>query len=319
MPLDGFQSKALEGLVKWLSSEEKALKTNVPCLCGSGDFFVLSEKDRYGIPLDIVICKECGLVMQNPRMCDEGFGIFNAKYFADINFVINVQPPEELFFWRKKDTSPQIYDTLKEYMTPSSTVLEIGCAAGSVVEFFNELGHESVGIDLDERYISYGRSRGLELYCCSAENLLPRYEAGFDLIILDHVLEHLVDLGRELHAVKRLLKPGGYVYMGIPGIKGFALEWYHFDFLDSLQLMHLYYWNKDTFLQTMGWFGLHAVTCDEYISAVLQVGDAVSVKEKINYSRDILQFILHLEKHRLSLQKETYNIAPERGEYYELM
>ena len=59
----------------------------------------------------------------------------------------------------------------------------------------------------------------------------------------------------------------------------------------------------------MGWFGLHAVKCDEYISAVLQPGEAVPVNEKANYSGDILQFLLHLEKHRLEMLKGTYNLA----------
>ena len=166
-----------------------------------------------------------------------------------------------------------------------------------------------MGIDLDERYISYGRARDLELYCCDAEGLLPHNEGRFDFIVMEHVLEHLVDLDLELSAVKRLLKPGGYIYAGVPGIKGFSLDYYQFDFLNSLQIMHLYYWNKDTFLQTMGWFGLHAVKCDEYISAILQPGEAISVNSKINYSEDMLQFLLHLEKHRLELLKGRYNLV----------
>jgi len=307
VPLDGFQDKALRRLAKWLSSCEESRTYKVPCLCGSINFWVLSEKDRYGISLETVLCKECGLVMQNPRMSAEGFRYFNAKYFADINFINNAQPPEELFYWRKKDASPFIHKKLKDYLPPEGTILEIGCAAGSVVEYFNELGYKSVGIDLDERYISYGQSRGLELYCCDAEGLLKGNEGRFDIIILEHVIEHLVDLERELLAIKRLLKPEGYVYVGAPGIKGFSLEYYNFDFLNSLQLMHLFYWDKDTFLQTMCWYGLHAVSCDEHITAILKKGNVTGFRDKVNYSGDILQFLLHLERHRLGLQKGTYS------------
>lgn len=40
---------------------------NVLCECRSNNFDILSEKDRYGLPVRIVICKNCGLIYQTPR------------------------------------------------------------------------------------------------------------------------------------------------------------------------------------------------------------------------------------------------------------
>ena len=51
------------------------------------------------------------------------------------------------------------------------------------------------------------------------------------------------------------------------------------------------------------------IDLDRYISAILQPGEAISVNSKINYSEDMLQFLLHLEKHRLELLKGIYNLS----------
>ena len=42
---------------------------NVNCIiCNSSNFELLSEKDRYGLSMSVVICKKCGLVQTSPRM-----------------------------------------------------------------------------------------------------------------------------------------------------------------------------------------------------------------------------------------------------------
>jgi len=50
---------------------------NVPCcVCGGENFELLSEKDRYGLYVPVVICKDCGLIYTNPRMTQDAFNQF---------------------------------------------------------------------------------------------------------------------------------------------------------------------------------------------------------------------------------------------------
>lgn len=46
------------------------------CVCGGKRFEPLSEKDRYGLYLPVVICHDCGLVQANPRMTQQSYNQF---------------------------------------------------------------------------------------------------------------------------------------------------------------------------------------------------------------------------------------------------
>ena len=41
----------------------------------------------------------------------------------------------------------------------SLKILEIGSASGGILKYFQENGCEVVGIDLDERYLNYGKRK----------------------------------------------------------------------------------------------------------------------------------------------------------------
>ncbi|MHA1129530.1 MAG: hypothetical protein ACTSQQ_01870, partial [Candidatus Helarchaeota archaeon] len=38
------------------------------CICHNKEFEILSNKERYGLYVSIVICQRCGLIQTNPRM-----------------------------------------------------------------------------------------------------------------------------------------------------------------------------------------------------------------------------------------------------------
>jgi len=305
--IDGMQARAREHVLNWVTSTETVMEEKA-CLCGGREFHLLSEKDSYGIPVRIVICRQCGIIFQNPRMTQEEFNLFYREYFSGISFNGYAVAPEDYFFWRKKDGPSAIYECVKDVLRPDIHILEIGCGAGGVLERFREIGCQVTGIDLNNEYIAYGKSRGLDLHCCHAEDFVKRDRRKFDIVILAHVLEHFLDIEKELEIIKKLLKPQGFLYVEIPGIKGFSLGAHQYDFLNSLQLAHTYYFDRDTFVQMMSWYGFRCVKSNEYISSLFQIDDTC-VMSRENYCSDILRFLSHLEAYRNSLQKGTYDQA----------
>ena len=55
---------------------------SVSCpICNGENFETLSQKDRYGLYLNVVICKQCGLIQANPRMTKKSYEAFyNCEY-----------------------------------------------------------------------------------------------------------------------------------------------------------------------------------------------------------------------------------------------
>lgn len=62
-------------------------KTIEKCpICNHERFLLIAEKDRYGIPLDTMVCEKCGLVFSLNQMTTDGSIIPNiiVKYMKEL-------------------------------------------------------------------------------------------------------------------------------------------------------------------------------------------------------------------------------------------
>ncbi len=98
----------------------------------------------------------------------------------------------------------------------SAKILDIGCAAGGLLEIFKSNGYENIyGSDPSAFCASFVRSSlGCTVYAGSF--LSVEIKEKFDLIILTHVLEHILDIREFIKKIKSLLKKDGVVYIECP-------------------------------------------------------------------------------------------------------
>ena len=123
-----------------------------------------------------------------------------------------------------------IIDTLRKYAPEfevgGARVLDVGCGDAGALIAFAEQGALCAGIESYEPSLERGRLRAadhgvdVDLRKGVAE-AIPFADASFDLVLLDNVLEHVNDRPLTLREVRRVLKPGGLLYMVTP--KPFAL------------------------------------------------------------------------------------------------
>ena len=115
---------------------------------------------------------------------------------------------------------------LPDFQVEGARMLDVGCGDAGVPIAFAEAGAEAVGVEPFERSVERGKVRAeehgvrLELHQAFAESL-PFPDASFDLVVLDNVLEHVRDRDRTLAEIRRVLRPGGILYLVTP--KPFAL------------------------------------------------------------------------------------------------
>ncbi|CAA9341926.1 MAG: hypothetical protein AVDCRST_MAG68-3131 [uncultured Gemmatimonadetes bacterium] len=123
-----------------------------------------------------------------------------------------------------------VADTLRTYVPEldiaGARVLDIGCGDAGVLIAIAEQGARTAGIELDEKSLERGRLRaeehGVEVELRSGvAEALPWGDGSFDLVILDNVLEHVRDREKTLAEIRRVLRPGGFLYMVTP--KPFSL------------------------------------------------------------------------------------------------
>jgi SAM-dependent methyltransferase len=93
--------------------------------------------------------------------------------------------------------------------------LDVGCSTGGLLEILNKYtSWELYGVEPDKKSSSIAKKKGLNIYNGLLETYNP--EQKFDMIILNHVLEHLPDPAKTIQKVNLLLKDNGVLVGEIP-------------------------------------------------------------------------------------------------------
>ena len=94
---------------------------------------------------------------------------------------------------------------VEQYHLENSRVLEVGCGRGA----FQDLVTRYVGVDLSE---TVARHLHKPFFCASA-TVLPFHDDSFEAAWSIHVLEHVRDPEPALLEMRRVLKPGGLLFL----------------------------------------------------------------------------------------------------------
>jgi ubiquinone/menaquinone biosynthesis C-methylase UbiE len=120
-----------------------------------------------------------------------------------------------------------------ERLGPHKRILDIGSGFGSFVLLSKQKGLDAVGIEISEFEVNIAKKR-LKLsfpdedpkkyfYIGNAGNL--PFEANcFDAVTFWNVLEHIEERDEVLSAVKRVIRPGGLVFILCPNYASFRFE-----------------------------------------------------------------------------------------------
>ena len=121
---------------------------------------------------------------------------------------------------------------LESEAPPPRRVLEIGCAEGKQMEVFINRDWEAVGIEIGEPMAEIGRQRGLNILCGEfQEDTFP--DNYFDMVIMSHVIEHLLDPVRTLNICNNILKSTGWLVLETPSIPNYQDTDHMFFFTQS--------------------------------------------------------------------------------------
>ena len=142
------------------------------------------------------------------------------KKFLSSIFWCPISSKEKIEYYQEKIRELE-WNAIKKFIPPSSTFLDVGCGAGySLIKAKEELLCEVQGIDPEPGAHGVGRfTLGLwkdrPIIQGSAESL-PFESESFDVVYSSHVLEHVHSEDQALLEMKRVLKPGGVLIIGMP-------------------------------------------------------------------------------------------------------
>lgn len=294
--LDELQLKYKKIMEDKIESGEYEFESVNCVVCGNRDFEPLSEKDRFGLYMPVVICKTCGLIQTNPRMNQESYNQFYDLEYRELAEGENRTPANR--FSSQKNRGEKIFDFVEKNLEKpfkNKFVVEIGTGAGGILQAFKEKGNTVFGVDLGSEYINYGKNRGLDLKVGGIAEV-EKLSAKPDLIIYNHTLEHILNPIEELKKIRDMLAQSGAVYIEVPGIKNLDDSYKYRDFLKYLQCAHVYHFSLKTLKNVACKAGLSFINGDEQARSLFKIGEIEDGFE--NDFQEAYGFLKKLEKRR---------------------
>ncbi len=210
-------------------------------LCDGKDFAPLAQNDRNLLGISTVGCRRCGFVQTNPRPSVVGLDRFYREHYRvfyqgakapDLEYIANLNKDVRLAY-----TANFFSDRIK--LRSDSVVLDFGCGEGSLFAALRKAGFTGsfYGVELNATFGEYASRYGNATVSNSISSREP-----VDLVIVNHVLEHLSDPVGVLRQLGNLLKKDGRLYVDVPDVE-------EYNGIKDLHIAHIYHFSERTLSQ----------------------------------------------------------------------
>ncbi|TSA09139.1 MAG: methyltransferase domain-containing protein [Deltaproteobacteria bacterium] len=239
----------------------------IPCpLCGAEikDHETLFLKNGY----TFVRCTRCDMIFTNPQVKDDYLKeLYGKSCAADLWFEIQESSKEQV--WKKNYYLDNINLILKFCPNKVCRLLDIGCSSGYFLQLLENYYKDkirAVGIELNEKAVSYASNKGLQVRKCLLEDM-PK-EEKYDIFTLFGLLEHLPSPKHFLQQIKDYANPGALIFAIVPN----AYSLYHL-FLQQKSVSfdgrnHLLYFSENTIKQLFQGSGHEVIFNDTILTGL---------------------------------------------------
>lgn len=177
---------------------------------------------RAGYPhIGRVRCRVCGAVFAHPMATEAELLQFYDRYYDRGNFgdqSYKAQVARQ--YAEMRATDPEALRS-PFYVRPRSgdRILDVGCGLGLSLVYASCVGAECHGTEYDRDAIQFcqGFLPGARIF--NGSLLEARYpEASFDIVVFNHVIEHVTQPRSYIRESGRILRPGGTLVVATPNI-----------------------------------------------------------------------------------------------------
>jgi 2-polyprenyl-3-methyl-5-hydroxy-6-metoxy-1,4-benzoquinol methylase len=194
-------------------------------------------------------CRQCGIAWLDPQPAAPDIPKLYARYYthevgkpntwlarvraathqqvlARMGYAVDVSPwllPRLLSFV-PSIASAAALDVLGLPTSAMGNLLDVGCGNGDFGVRMRSFGWTVSGVDPDPTAVSRARSQSLEVFTGSIADVPDK--AFYDVITLNHVIEHAADPVELLHECQKRLRPGGRLIVTTPNLKSLGHWWF---------------------------------------------------------------------------------------------
>jgi 2-polyprenyl-3-methyl-5-hydroxy-6-metoxy-1,4-benzoquinol methylase len=217
--------------------------------CKSANIAVCLTTTDYTVSkkqFDIWECADCTLrFTQNTPVPDEIGAYYQSDdYISHTNTQKGLK--NQLYHSVRKITLRNKKNLIESYTKiKAGNLLDVGAGVGAFAAYMQTAGWKVTGVEPDQQTIERAKATyDIQLY--PADNLFIQPEQGFDAITLWHVLEHVHRLHDYIDTFRRLLKPGGYIFIAVPNYTSADAAYYKQYWAAYDVPRHLYHFSPDS-------------------------------------------------------------------------
>ena len=105
------------------------------------------------------------------------------------------------------------FEYFRPYLKTTDVVLDFGCGNGGILRLVAKAVHHADGLEVNPASATIARQQGLTVLSSIEE--LPK-QPTYDVIVSNHVLEHVRDVCGVLEQLHQCLKPSGHILVKLP-------------------------------------------------------------------------------------------------------
>ncbi len=246
---------------------------------------------------NIVECKNCGVLYFQSQAEQQHYTDY---YRSDIS-----RPVAYCDMFGKDDTDEyfaHILKTIEPYLKENSKILEMGSGLGELSIYLKENTSHNVSVlDMKDKCMDFCEENGLTAHKNSSVDDLSFLYKTQDVIILNHILEHIADLKTTIQNVKSILKDGGFIFVELPDVEGYCESAELNSPYSFLTYEHIVHFSMNDLNNLFVQYGFEIVDSGKYfkkvsnypsIWAILKTNDkCIEEIKKSDNTRDIKEYI----------------------------
>lgn len=156
--------------------------------------------------LKFIKCNDCGLIWRSPDSMDLQKE-YDQSYFTSKNYTKNKE--------HKIKKSEWLIRIAQHHHPNIESLFEVGSSIGNTLQAAKNLNIHHLGIDVSDFAVNYCKENGLNAEKQIMEQVLNNGNC-FDLIFMQHVLEHFPNPFETLSLCHQLLKKNGLILILVP-------------------------------------------------------------------------------------------------------
>ena len=183
-------------------------------LCGADDPASFLKKDEF----HYVQCRRCGLVYVTPRLRNHSE---QQEHSYQLATKANLEAVVELD--RNSRRMKSLTRAARSYFPykRNGILLDVGCGFGAFLEAAKSVGWKACGVEVASLPSSIA-ARFHDVFRGYLSDG-PYEPNSFDVVRLNNVIEHAPSPRALVHDIKRVLRPGGLLYISTPNVDSFSM------------------------------------------------------------------------------------------------